>query len=208
MKPFNLNLTGLNRFSKGRDSARVEEQKDKNTAKGASFLEFGRWKRIAGLFLAAFLLLAGVQSFTACDLLGAKSDDSIVGEWKSPANDGYRIKYDATIDVYRIEYFDTYGFDFKGIVVSEYTTRFTAKEGFIVFKVTEKGSSPLLELEVGKYSVVRWEDFTGDTIMMGIAWKNGGMNEGMDTPQQAALEYTVENGYFAGLAYSTGYQRQ
>jgi len=42
---------------------------------------------------------------------------------------------------------------------------------------------------------------------MGDAWKSNGILTGTDTAQQAKEEYTVEKGYFTGMANAV-YQRQ
>jgi len=159
-------------------------------------------------FLLVFLLvlLVGLlQSFTACDLLGTKSGDTILGEWKSQYGEGYIIKYDSALDSYVIERIDPWGYDYKGTIQLPYTTSFSKKEGYIIFQVNEKGSQS--SLEVNKYFAVRWEDFLGDTVRMGDAWRSDGILTGTNTPQQAKDEYTVKNGYFTGMAHSI-YQRQ
>ena len=157
------------------------------------------------MFLIVLLFVGLLQSFTACDLLGTKSDDSILGEWKSQSNEGYIIKFDSALDSYVIERLDPWGYGYKGIIQLSYTTSFSKKEGYIIFQVKEKGSES--SLEVNKYFAVRWEDFLGDTVRMGDAWKSDGILTGTDTPQQAKNEYTVENGYYTGIANAV-YQRQ
>ncbi|GEM_PF-1128717 len=169
------------------------------------------WKNLRRFFIV-FLLITmaavGLQTFTSCDLLGVKEGDTILGTWKSPeGGDGYKIYYNSSQDQYRIEYFNNFGTDFKGIIQKTYTTNFKEKNGYIVLLITDKGNSPYLEIELDKYYVVRWEDFIGDSIRMGNAYKQGGVNIGLSTPQDAKNEYTVENGYFAYMG-NAEYQRQ
>jgi len=165
------------------------------------------------MFLIVVLFVGLLQSFNGCDLLGVKSDDSLYGTWKAvgtPWADGYKITYSSETGKAYIEYLGDYSglstdFNFKGEIQYN-SSKLTKNEGYIIFKVIQKGNSPYLELEVGKYSAVHWKDFTGDTVKMSTAYKPGGdKNNGVPTAEEAATEYTVPNGYYDQYG---NYQRQ
>lgn len=165
------------------------------------------------MLLIGILLVGLLQSFTACDLLGIKSDDSLYGTWKAVGTqwvDGYKITFNSETGKAYIEYLGDYSgsstdMNFKG-EIQDNSSKLTKNEGYIIFKVIQKGNSPYLELEVGNYSAVHWKDFTGDTVKMATAYKVGGnKNNGMPTAAEAAQEYTVANGYYT---YYGDYQRQ
>ena len=157
------------------------------------------------MFLIVVLFVGLLQSFNGCDLLEVKSDDSLYGTWKAvgtPWVDGYKIYSSETGNAY-IEYLGVYSDDFKG-EIQDNSSKLTKNEGYIIFKVIQKGNSSYLE--VGKYSAVHWKDFTGDTVKMSNAYKvNGDKNNGVPTAEEAATEYTVDNGYYG---YHGDYQRQ
>ncbi|MBP7495057.1 MAG: hypothetical protein KA771_06140 [Spirochaetales bacterium] len=152
----------------------------------------------AAFVLLAIALVAGVQSFISCDLEGSdSSSDSLVGYWKSSYGDGYKIYWDSDLDSYSIEYspvdIDSYDDSFKGLIMQN--VNFQSSEGYIVFKCIEKGNMSFLE--IGKYSAVHWKDFLGDTVKMATAFiYQGDKNSGFPTEEEAAAEYTVENGYY------------
>jgi len=163
------------------------------------------------MFLIVVLFVGLLQSFNGCDLLGVKSDDSLYGTWKAVGTqwvDGYKITYSSETGKAYIEYLGDYSgsstdMNFKG-EIQDNSSKLTKNEGYIIFKVIQKGNSSYLE--VGKYSAVHWKDFTGDTVKMSNAYKmDGDKNNGVPTADVAATEYTVANGYYT---YYGDYQRQ
>ncbi|MCX7786499.1 MAG: hypothetical protein N2442_02235 [Spirochaetes bacterium] len=162
-----------------------------------------RTSRAMVLVLVSFLFVAGLQSITSCDLFRVKSEDSLVGYWKSGYGDGFEIKWDSSSGGYLFKQYDDANktVSFAGTI--ENNPDLTASTGYIVIRITDGGT---WYKPVGSYYVVHWKDFTGDTVKEASAYKVGGTNnDGMPTAQQALQEYTVENGYFG---YYGEYQRQ
>ncbi|MFQ3621558.1 MAG: hypothetical protein SNJ78_11520 [Spirochaetales bacterium] len=166
-----------------------------------------------GQFLLVVLLVAataGLSTLSSCDLMGSKSGESLYGTWKAVGTewiDGYTIWYDGSKEKAYIKYLSMYpeisDFGFIGEIQPN-STGFKETTGYIYFKVLERGMFSFLE--IGKYSAVHWENFTGDTIKMGTAYINeGNNNAGLPTVQEAIQEYTIENGYFV---LHGEYQRQ
>ena len=157
-------------------------------------------KRILLLMVAVAFVL-GTQSFLGCDLAGSKSDDSLLGYWKSSYGDGFELYYENLQLKYK-QYDDaTKTVSFAGIVVNN--PDLTASTGYIIIQITDTGT---WGITVGNYYAVHWKDFTGDTVKQAAAYKVGGdKNNGVPTAEEAATEYTVTNGYYT---YYGNYQRQ
>ena len=157
-------------------------------------------KRILILMVAVAFVL-GTQSFLGCDLAGSKSDDSLLGYWKSSYyGDGFELYYENDQLKYK-QYDDaTKTVSFAGIVVNN--PDLTASKGYIIIQITDTGT---WEKTVGNYYAVHWKDFTGDTVKQAAAYKADGQNNGVPTPEEAATEYTVTNGYYQIYG---DYQRQ
>jgi hypothetical protein len=159
--------------------------------------------RALWILLVAFLFIAGLQSFTSCDLMGTKSEDSLVGYWKSGFGDGFEIKWDASSGGYIFKQYDDVSktISFAGVIVNNPDLK--ASTGYIVLQVTDGGT---WGKTVGYYYVVHWKEFAGDTVKQAAAYKVGGtQNDGMPTALEASQEYTVDKGYFG---YYGAYQRQ
>lgn len=159
--------------------------------------------RLLVLVPMILLFVVGLQSFTSCDLLGDKKEDSLVGYWKSGYGDGFEIKWDASSGGYLFKQYDDANktVSFAGVIVNN--PDLAASTGYILLRITDGGT---WYKTVDTYYGVHWKDFTGDTVKEASAYKVGGANnDGMPTAEQAIQEYTVENGYFI---YYGEYQRQ
>jgi len=191
----------LNRFG---SHCQVRQKSLSSQTVRSSHPDFAAFAKKFGQLLGILLLAtaaAGIATLTSCDLLGGKTDDSLVGYWKSSFGDGFEI-YGSYPNTKFKQYDDaSKTVSFAGDIVN--SPSLTASSGYLIIKITDGGT---WMKTVGDYFAVHWKEFTGDTVKQATAYKVGGTNNnGMPTADAAAAEYTVENGYYTRYG---DYQRQ
>lgn len=148
------------------------------------------------LIISLFLTL-----FTNCPVEVEKEKKeekpTIIGYWKSSYGDGFEITKSGTFYQYDNA---NKAISFAGSIVNH--SPYTSTSGFITVKITDSGTWGMTQ---NYYYVIRWKNFSVNSIQESCAYKAGGKNSGLPTQNEAETEYTEANGYFA---YYGDYIRQ
>jgi len=156
-----------------------------------------RFKRTLLAAAAAAVLLCG------CDLASSSGDAvSLAGRWISAYGDGFEISGSDSSGYLYTQYDDSSrNVSFAGSIVNDPDLYDTS--GYIIIKITDSGT---WVKQTGYYLSIHWKSLSDVGVALSSAYKTGSQyNNGIATETEAALEYTVENGYFG---YYGEYQKQ